>query len=1175
MKKSLIALTVISALSAQAHAAPIDKDGKYIDTAKDLIGALSYTDKQEYIAQFKTMETKQEQAAFFKMLIVAETSVENAINFALNGENGAVVEAFMIESGLLKENENGRLVIQEESDAYIALSAKRSELFGRHVQYDDNDDFYISPVVDDNEREMPDVGVSPIDIVITPVEPVSTEKKVETVNKLFSAAGLDSTIDGTTITFVSPSTGITTSYDLATLTAEQLVELKAEAKSVFKQGIDDRRVNAPIVEPIDPGFGVDPIDVVIEPIDPGFGVDPIDVVIEPIDPGFGVDPIDVIIDPINPGVPDPGVPVSTDVKVSAFNKAMEKAGNTAQIHKDPITGEYTLYREGEAPLALIDETAVKNAMRVVALTNTDGYEKVLQEIHDRQEVIVDPIDVVITPIDPGFGVDPKPGNPAPHPGYSTDVKVSAFNKAMERKGSEVQISKTVDAVTGEATYHFIQEGSAPIELTVDNADKFKKALAKATNDHRSAKIDPIDPGFGGDPDKSPKDTGIDKILNEFAAVNSSIEVVANSAANNSMLIATNSANQAATNDALQLAGQELQAKTGKAVQVLETARNGMQSGVNELHIAADSMKTSLTTELADLQAQIDRLNSGDDGTNPPVQDVELREGLQAAGAELAIKGADARAALEAHEQAQIEYMKANNIRVEEGADAIEAAGANLVTVALDAKSALEEHEQAQTDYMKASNAALGNDIQSNQIAIVALADNDIAQNERMDTAEDVLVSSATDMKVSLTNQFASIDSSIQVVANSAANNSVLIADVTATQSAFNVALQEASQTLQAKTGKAVQVLETARNGMQSGVNELHIAADSMKTSLTTELADLQAQIDRLNSGDDGTNPPTVDEELRAGLVIAKDKVETELAAVNGSVDIVANSAANNSMLIATNSANQAATNDALQLAGQELQAKTGKAVETLETARSGMNAGANELMAALQSMQAQMDAQARLIAELQAGENPGTGLPTSIDQDVRDGLQTASATMQKKLGTAADMLKTASNGLKNNKPQNGVQPIQPVDPVEPVTPFDPKDHEYGSVGNGAATAWLNERVDAGKGLMNDQFEAEFTAFEDKITAMYQSDMAAFQEGVQDEMDGVMASTHAITNSRPFLSNGGTAIGVGVGAAGDASAVAIGVAHSFVDTGWSVSGSVNATTGSSSDVSFGAGVQYQY
>jgi hypothetical protein len=965
MKKSLIALTVISALSAQAHAAPIDKDGKYIDTAKDLIGALSYTDKQEYIAQFKTMETKQEQAAFFKMLIVAETSVENAINFALNGENGAVVEAFMIESGLLKENENGRLVIQEESEAYKALSAKRSELFGKHVQYDDNDDFYISPVVDDNERKMPDVGVSPIDIVITPVEPVSTEKKVETVNKLFSAAGLDSTIDGTTITFVSPNTGITTSYDLATLTAEQLVELKAEAKSVFKQGIDDRRVNAPIVEPIDPGFGVDPIDVVIEPIDPGFGVDPIDVVIEPIDPGFDVDPIDVIIEPIDPGF---GV--------------------------DPID--------------------------VVIEPIDPGFG-------------VDPIDVVIEPIDPGFGVDPIDVIIEPiDPGFDVEPIAPTPETAKEFK-------EVVDASIG--------EGTVDAYLAADAADK---------------------------------------------------EVLA----------------------------QDILASDGA-----ESLKNIMIP--NPAYSAASDApkQISLHDYLSDV---------ADPEITPPVFDVESGElVLKNAGANLQIAG-----------------------------DNLYLYGQKLVTE-------LTKHEQEQTDYMKASNAALGNDIQSNQIAIVALADNDIAQNERMDTAEDVLVSSATDMEVSLTSQFASIDSSIQVVANSAANNSVLIADVTATQSAFNVALHEASQTLQAKTGKAVQVLETTRNGMQSGVNELHIAADSMKTSLTTELADLQAQIDRLNSGDDGTNPPTVDEELRAGLVIAKDKVETELAAVNGSVDIVANSAANNSMLIATNSANQAATNDALQLVGQELQAKTGKAVETLETARSGMNAGANELMAALQSMQAQMDAQARLIAELQAGENPGTGLPTSIDQDVRDGLQTASATMQKKLGTAADMLKTASNGLKNNKPQNGVQPIQPVDPVEPVTPFDPKDHEYGSVGNGAATAWLNERVDAGKGLMNDQFEAEFTAFEDKITAMYQSDMAAFQEGVQDEMDGVMASTHAITNSRPFLSNGGTAIGVGVGAAGDASAVAIGVAHSFVDTGWSVSGSVNATTGSSSDVSFGAGVQYQY
>ena len=81
--------------------------------------------------------------------------------------------------------------------------------------------------------------------------------------------------------------------------------------------------------------------------------------------------------------------------------------------------------------------------------------------------------------------------------------------------------------------------------------------------------------------------------------------------------------------------------------------------------------------------------------------------------------------------------------------------------------------------------------------------------------------------------------------------------------------------------------------------------------------------------------------------------------------------------------------------------------------------------------------------------------------------------------------------------------------------------------------------------------------------------------LDDKMDGVMASTHAVTNARPFLTGSGqTAVGVGTGFAGDSQAVAIGVAHSF-NTNWSASMSVNATTGSDSDFSAGAGVQYVF
>nr|WP_283164374.1 YadA-like family protein [Shewanella corallii] len=69
--------------------------------------------------------------------------------------------------------------------------------------------------------------------------------------------------------------------------------------------------------------------------------------------------------------------------------------------------------------------------------------------------------------------------------------------------------------------------------------------------------------------------------------------------------------------------------------------------------------------------------------------------------------------------------------------------------------------------------------------------------------------------------------------------------------------------------------------------------------------------------------------------------------------------------------------------------------------------------------------------------------------------------------------------------------------------------------------------------------------------------------------------HAVANARPALSQvGQTAIGAGVGFAGDSQAVAIGVAHS-VSKNFSVSATFNVTTGGTSDVSGGAGMQYTF
>ncbi len=81
--------------------------------------------------------------------------------------------------------------------------------------------------------------------------------------------------------------------------------------------------------------------------------------------------------------------------------------------------------------------------------------------------------------------------------------------------------------------------------------------------------------------------------------------------------------------------------------------------------------------------------------------------------------------------------------------------------------------------------------------------------------------------------------------------------------------------------------------------------------------------------------------------------------------------------------------------------------------------------------------------------------------------------------------------------------------------------------------------------------------------------------LDDRIDGTQASLHAVTNARPYLSGEGkTAVGVGLGHAGDVSAIAVGAAHALTNQ-WSVSATMNATTGDNSDFSFGAGTQYEF
>lgn len=77
------------------------------------------------------------------------------------------------------------------------------------------------------------------------------------------------------------------------------------------------------------------------------------------------------------------------------------------------------------------------------------------------------------------------------------------------------------------------------------------------------------------------------------------------------------------------------------------------------------------------------------------------------------------------------------------------------------------------------------------------------------------------------------------------------------------------------------------------------------------------------------------------------------------------------------------------------------------------------------------------------------------------------------------------------------------------------------------------------------------------------------------LDGLIASSHAIANARPYLSGKGqTAIGMGIGVARGAKALSIGVAHSFTER-LSASFTVSATNGTNRETSGGAGVQYNF
>ncbi|MDF2155593.1 YadA-like family protein [Vibrio sp. CAU 1672] len=81
----------------------------------------------------------------------------------------------------------------------------------------------------------------------------------------------------------------------------------------------------------------------------------------------------------------------------------------------------------------------------------------------------------------------------------------------------------------------------------------------------------------------------------------------------------------------------------------------------------------------------------------------------------------------------------------------------------------------------------------------------------------------------------------------------------------------------------------------------------------------------------------------------------------------------------------------------------------------------------------------------------------------------------------------------------------------------------------------------------------------------------------EQMDGIRASLHAVTNARPYAANGEFALGAGVGFSGSKEALAVGGAYGINDQ-ISVSGTFHYESSgkySSSDVAGGVGVQIKF
>ncbi|MEF1165731.1 YadA-like family protein [Vibrio campbellii] len=396
---------------------------------------------------------------------------------------------------------------------------------------------------------------------------------------------------------------------------------------------------------------------------------------------------------------------------------------------------------------------------------------------------------------------------------------------------------------------------------------------------------------------------------------------------------------------------------------------------------------------------------------------------------------------------------------------------------------------------------------------------------------------------------------VQEVAKSNANS------IAQGEMALRNAAQSAEEAMKAhfagQKGAAEYQLGLAKTNLehaaQSMETQMTVKFAEAEASMTAAIKDLQAQIDSLGVG---TNPPVdggVNPELEAGLKVAREKVELAFADVNAQLN---------------------GGKDNLDDAAIAMTAELTDSKAELEAAAASTT---DQMAAQFAAMQAQLDEQAKLIAELQAGENP-TVPNSGISPEAEGALRQASATLQAKMDVAANKLQDARQGLEKAADDlryadkgNGEVGINPPANTKPS-------HELGSVGQGQAVAYvqngMEELYNAGNEYA-DQAAGKALADAKSYTDTQIAGINSRIDGIEEDLSSVMATAQAVTAARPYLSTNQTsAIGVGLGQAGDQAAFAVGYAHR-INENWTANANVSGTSGNEIDYSVGAGVSYAW